>query len=268
MIESDMAQPAAQTGDIKAPIRVLLNPDTSSRITLIGTVHAAQPGYYQALGEIIDGIADQGGRIYAEQVTAPTPEQLASAPETLRFGADVIARMLADGQQQAKDIGLTLQKEALPVRDGWEVHDLDMLAVAAAYGEDELRRMDGELKQAQYMFNNFTPDLQRALLFQAVSTELDVATGVASAELLFPGINLQVATQREQAALTALDTRLSYTPDAHVALLWGAGHVPAFTKALAERGYKRDDEQWITAIHAEFTTPAPAAQPSASTEGN
>jgi hypothetical protein len=165
---------------------------------------------------------------------------------------------MEQGDDFIREMGLTLQKEALPCREGWEVHDLDMLGVTQVYGQEELRHMDGERALSEYLFNSLDPALRRALVMQTLTAAVKVVTGEVSVDVILPGVNRQLATQREAVALAALDRQLTDTPEASFALVWGAGHLPSFTDALSERGYKQDDEQWITAIDAQFEQTPPA----------
>lgn len=254
-----MTQPAAQPTEVKAPIRQLKHPNTGSRITLIGTVHAAHISFFAHITQLIEDIENQGGRIFYETAPRPDAKRLAAAPRALRRGVEAIAKTLDEDRQFMKTLGLVLQIEALPVRDGWETHGLDMLAVAEIYGKKELQRLDQQRAQSHDMIAALNPDQQRALIAHTVNAHLKVVTGETPIEQLLPPIQREIATRREAVVLLALGRQLAQTPDAHIALVWGAGHLPAYTQALTERGYHQHHEEWITAIPAPHT-PAPALQ--------
>lgn len=69
-----------------------------------------------------------------------------------------------------------------------------------------------------------------------------VVTGEINRESAFPGVERQLATLRETIALAAVDVQLATEPAADIALVWGAAHLPAFSRALAQRGYEEESE--------------------------
>lgn len=256
--EENVTPTPQEPTEIKVPIRTYLHPDTGSRITYVSTIHAAQPAHYTALAKIIEAVETKGGTIYYERVTHPGPEELAAAPEHLRWGAEAIKKKLDFGTKYAADAGLVLQKHELPQREGWQNHDLTTLQAAEIYGDEELRRQDDQRQQTEYFLSNMTADLRSAMMLQTLAASVKFITGEASIEEVLPKAEREMAAAREAIVLTALDQQLTDTPGHSFALVWGAGHLPSYADALTERGYKEEGEHWITAIDTRAGQPPEA----------
>jgi hypothetical protein len=254
--EENVIQTPEEPIVVKVPVRTYLHPDSGSRVTYVSTIHAAQPPFYQALAEIIEGIEQDGGLIYFEEVGHPTSAEMKAAPDLLRWGAEVVQERVNSSYRECLDVGLVLQRDVLPCREGWQVHDVTTLGAARIYGNGEMHRQHAENKQEDVIGSTFTLSLRRAIVLQSLAACVNLITGDTSLDAVFPGAELKLAGVREGIVLAALDKQLAATPDASIALVWGAAHLPSYAKQLAKRGFKQDDERWVTAIDERVWEPS------------
>jgi hypothetical protein len=233
---------------IATPVRTFTHPDTGGRITYLGTVHAALPDYFVQLGDLLADLDAQGAVIHYEQVHAPTEDELAAASEEIRQGADDLKARFERMDARLVSVGMSLQREALVMREAWQNHDVSRIAAAHFYGGQVLYQQRQTDKEQEFMISHLSPTVLRSLMLQSLAAASKVVTGEVDIESIFPGVERQVATWRETVALAAVDVRRALEPEAHIVLLWGAGHLPGFTRALTTRGFKEDGQRWINAI--------------------
>lgn len=233
---------------IAMPVREFVHPDTGGRVTVIGTIHAASPQYYAALGELLADLDAAGAVIHYEHVGEPTADEWASAAPEITQGAEDIRKRLDTMYARFTSVGLALQKDALVMREDWQNHDLSRIGAAEFYGEQVIRQQQKSDTEADLLLANFTPAVLRALLLQTLAASGKVVTGEVDRDSVLPGVERQLAMLRETIALAAVDVRRAVEPHAHVVLVWGAAHLPGFSRGLAARGYKEDGERWLTAI--------------------
>ena len=232
---------------VKMPILSLFNPDTGSRVTLVGMAHAAQPAYYAEIGRRIEVIEEGGAAIHYELVT-DTPAQIEAAAPAVRDGAKLIHRSLEAELLECLGAGLVLQRDQLPPRASWQRHDVGLIEVAQFYGAPVLREREQAEQHEQHFERKFTPMVKRAFVLQAMAALAGVFTGEVPREAVFVGADRYLAIHREGLALAAVDLHLALHPGSDLALLWGAAHLPGFTAGLDKRGYKVESEEWVVAI--------------------
>jgi hypothetical protein len=241
-----MQQQVTLPETITTPVRTYTNPDTGGKVTLFGLVHNAQEPYFAQVRAMTAALQDAGAAVYLELITSPEQQDPAAAEE--RWGIGVVKRRLEWMRTEAETLGVASQRDALAPREGWQIHDVTTLEAARIYGPQALRRIEQETGQGALLLRNFAPDLVRATLLGALSTVLKLAADRHTRDTLMPEHELALASVREGKVLAAFDQQRAHDPAIHVVWLWGAGHMLALDDALSERGYKSEDEQWLTAI--------------------
>ncbi len=236
-----------QMPTVTMPIQSMFNPDTGSRVTLVGLSHAAQPAYYAEIGRRLDVLEEAGTVIHYELVTDPSAAIEAAAP-VVRDGAKLIVRSLEAEMLACVGADLVLQRDQLPPHTSWERHDLGLLEVAEFYGGHELGERTAAEQREVHFVHAFTPMVKRALVLQTLAALTAVFTGAIPRDAVFTGADRYLAIHREAHALAAVDLHLALHPGADLALLWGAAHLPGFTAGLEKRGYKTESLEWVVAI--------------------
>jgi hypothetical protein len=249
MVQQQVALPET----IKAPVRTYVNPDTGSKVTLFGLVHNAQEPYFARVREMAAALQDAGAAVFLELITSPDEQEPTTEQE--RWGVGVIKRRLDRLRIEAQALGVANQRDALPRREGWQIHDVTTLEAARIYGAEALHRIEQETQQVALVLGNFAPDMVRATLLNALTVTLKMATDAHTYDTLMPEHERNLSSIREQRVLSAFDQQRAAEPALHLVWLWGAGHMLALDNALTERGYKTEDEQWLTAIDAATLPP-------------
>jgi hypothetical protein len=125
-----MQQQVTLPETITTPVRTYLNPETGGKVTLFGLVHLAQEPYFTQARAMTGALQDAGATIYLELITSPEAQQPATDEE--RWGIGVVKRRLEQVRTQAETLGVVSQRDALPPREGWQIHDLNARAVRPA----------------------------------------------------------------------------------------------------------------------------------------
>lgn len=256
---------------LRAPIRTLLNPDTGSHVTLVGMLHAAQADFYATVARTIAELEAAGAMVHYEQVRLPDQDELAATPELGRAGVQMISQQFEATLAEYVDGGLVLQRDQLPPADSWENHDISMIEAVRFYGPSGVREMAEALATGQDVMGDLHPLVTRALMLQALESEIEVAAGRKRRESVFQGIDRQLSIHREALALAAVDLHLVRSPGSDLVLLWGVAHLAGLTSGLIKRGYKVEDgEQWVVAVDPELLPPLEDAeqQPPADASAN
>lgn len=236
---------------IQTPIYAMLNPETGSRVTLLGDVHVATVEYYQTLTDELIAHQEQGTVIHLEAVLPPSEKQLAAASAEERELLNLLATSLDDGRAPALGLGLVAKRAVWISHPDWEIHDITMLDSVVFLGADEVRRRAKASRRLSRILRLLPRSLRRSMSIALVKAPADALRRGESRDKFVHGRELELHRHRESVAMAAVDRHLANHPGGDIALLWGALHLPGFRDAFGERGYKDDGEQWITAIGPE-----------------
>ena len=255
-----MTRPETPPTRITTPVRTYLHPDTGSRVTVIAMLRNAQPDYFHQVRNLISDLERAGAHVYLEHLTPTPPAELAQAPRTVRHGARILDAKLTAMWNQGAALGLAAQIDALPIQEGWHVHDLGAVPLARLYGPAELRRQRRQQRTFNLLLHTLPHTARRALIMRTLATAIRAATEDGPDGAPPPEPIRRAHAAREHAALDALDHQRATRPDSSFVLVWGAAHLRGFHDALTARGYKPDDETSLTAIDTS-NTPSPAVRP-------
>lgn len=234
---------------IQTPIYTLLNPDTGSRATLIGTVHVGLPAYYQAHTDLLDTLHEQGAAVHYEKALPPTDTELADADPELKELFEVLSTAMDD--QRAPSVnafGLVASRDIWSPHDGWERHDITMLDSLTFMGPQHAREKAKRARTTRQVVRLLPKLIRRRFLLMGLKVPMDKLRAGMDRATFLPGRDLDLCEHREALAIQAVDEYLNSHPGGGIALLWGAVHLPGFRALFVERGYKDESEEWITAI--------------------
>lgn len=248
-------QQVALPKTIDVPVRTYANPDTGVRVTFFGMLHIAQEPFYAEVRDRLAQLQAEGAHVYLEGITSPESDTRDADTDDLRWGIGVVKRKLEAMWREGEPLGLATHRDALPARDGWQVHDVTVLEAVKVYGVESLRRQHQDNQRGNLLLAHFDPALMRAMAMQSLTLVMKAATDAVIRDMLFPEEEAPLARVREGKVLAALDEQLAREPDAHVAVVWGAAHLVSFDQALTERGFKTDDELWLIAIDVATLSP-------------
>src|SRR5688572_15593392 len=124
--------PGILARNVETPVLTYQHPDTQSRVDLIGTVHYAEPEYYQQVQNIIDERTAHGAVTHYEMVGAASQAAFDAAPRRVKRCLRFLASIETGIDKFAKKAGLVSQQEALTiVANNSECHDTDELTLGA-----------------------------------------------------------------------------------------------------------------------------------------
>ena len=190
---------------LKAPIRTLLNPDTGSRATLFGMLHAAQPEFYATIAQKVAELEAAGATVHYELVRPPDQDELSTTPDLGRAGVQMRNQQFELSLSGFVDCGLVLQREQIPPGESWENHDISMIEAVKFHGPSGIRELAETLASGQDILDDFHPLVTRALTLRILQSEIAVIAGRARREWVFQGVDRQFSIHREALALAAAD---------------------------------------------------------------
>lgn len=234
---------------VAMPVRRYLHPESGGRVTFVGMVHAAQPLFFETVRELLDELQREGAGVYLEAPGHASPQELEEAEPQVREWALALRETLDGVIEWATSLGLVFQPEHLPAREDWEMPDASLLERAALLDEPTVRLVQRTAVTLSTMRSSVPLLEQKAAFVQNLAMVVKTLTNPALREMLAPGLMREVEALREARVIAALDERRALEPDCHVALVWGTEHLPAFDRALGDRGFKGEGEdRWLTAI--------------------
>ncbi len=244
------AAPDDESGHFyKTPIYTLLNPESGSRVTLVSNIHIGRPDYFRQLQRILLDLDAGGVSIHFERIGKPTEAQLAATSEALRRLHADYWPAVDEGRGAYSPIGIVDKGAIFKTEpDNWHAHDITSLQVLEFIGLAGARAWI-ESHRATRQLRRSGPDVVRATLRGVFDdgTVPKIRAGLHRSEWGEDGM-VKLALYREAVAMSAVDLHLARNPGSDLALFWGVGHMPGFRTAFAERGYKDEDEQWISVI--------------------
>lgn len=224
------------TGEVQTPIVEFTHSETASKVGLIGAVHIGRQGYYNAINGYIDERTSEGAIVHYEKVTRGNlrDKDNLSALErrVLRHPANSPTQILA-----AK-LGLRFQLDALDYTSSWEKHD--------ASWEEILSQVDSS-QASEFITRPWTVPLLKVLPIRTFRAPLRLALrSIVGEEVNETPDKFSII--RESVAITAVTNHHEHHPDREVLMLWGAGHVPALSQGLTDKGYEQQQTHWLTAF--------------------
>jgi hypothetical protein len=222
---------------VETVVRVFEAPETGRRLTLVGTMHLGDAGYYAALSALLADLEAVGTAVHYERIRRADDADLTDEER------DRLEGVKASGHPAGLDafvgaLGLELQGERLALPPGARNVDVSDVELLRALGWDRYRRLverpavtidqrSAPLARPAFRFlmkHGRTIDRLRALSAgnrQATRFMIGERNRVALAEALQPSVQ------------------------GDVALVWGAAHLPGLARELRRHGYRLRAERWL-----------------------
>jgi len=174
-----------------------VNPDTGAQVTYFGMLHLAQEPFFTEVRDRVTQLEADGAHVYLEGITSPESDTLGADTDELRWGIGVVKRKLEAMWREGEQLGLVAQRDALPARDGWQVHDVTVLEAVRVYGVESLRGQHQGTQCEGLLLGHFDPALTRAMTMQSLALVMKAATDAAIRDILFPEEEAKLARVRE-----------------------------------------------------------------------
>lgn len=232
------------------PVRTYEHPETGSRVTFIGMIHAAQPAFFETIRERAERLQGAGATIFLEAPAMASKEEFDTLEPEIRERMLALRGVLGGAIEWGKSLGLVFQADYLPPREDWEMPDATLLERARLLDEPTLNLLKRAVVSMESLKTSVPLHEQRATFVQNISLMVKSLTDASLRDMLAPGVMRELESLREGKVLAALEERRQLEPDCDVVLIWGTEHLPAFDAALTELGYKAVGvDMWETAIN-------------------
>jgi hypothetical protein len=222
---------------VQTSARTFRHPATGQTVTVIGTYHLGEPGYFTGLKEAIDKLQANGAIVQCEGSSLLTCDETNATTEEREVLAQ-LRRATALADQCITDLGWGWvgQAQGMPYPSSWQVVDLNTLEIIRALGVP-LARIVAQNKLRQFDRTNLRwARLGLALLMRFVSQDWRLVKAARRAN----ATDEVLIHRRNTVALAGV---ASTTQD--VVLIWGLIHLPGLDAGLADQGFVRsDDPQW------------------------
>jgi hypothetical protein len=244
-----MRQTRVRRGVAQTPIARYRHPATGRTVTIVTTVHFGTAKYFNALNDIIAGLAADGAVICYEGVTSATQEQWAAASDAERAVRSVYQSAFDRGRQElCQALGWIDQNTGLRYSPGWRNVDTTDLNVIRQAQPDAISYV---AEGSSDLFDGLTPEQTRvvmasfvALLERLLSADyFDLIGRWSTREVPGDGyraLSRALVGEREWGALAGLP------PDADAVLLWGTGHLRGLAAGLRKAGYRHRGTSWVS----------------------
>lgn len=242
----------SQIAAVESPIYTYEHPRYENQVDLVGTVHIAEPGYYQEIQEYVDARADEGAVVHYELTKTPSAEELAAAPRAVRRKVERLIPLLRSLYSSVSEIeGLVPQIEAMTLREEWQNHDSTLLEQVADMSRLTIDGLWVATKVMRGATRILGKEEMQALMLQQLSkatSEEEYRPGMVE-RLTTIGRNEHNLHRRNRRALAAFDKELEDDPAKDIVLLWGAAHLKELRHRVEVRGFVQTAEQRLVAIH-------------------
>jgi hypothetical protein len=214
-------------------------PETDSRITLVGVTHAHTPHYYRQIQQLIEQREHAGAEVHYEGIRQPEGNVLAVLDPAERqlpkdFG-DSIHRFTA--AEHLPETHVT-QGEHLAYADHWIRTDIDMLSLLRRLGHRHAKRC---CRLTRYLHAD--PDAAGGLAtlwYLLYLGWFSVVTGWRLPRIL--------VRERNEIALAAVRVTQAESPHVNLVMIWGRGHLPGLHAGLTRLGFTRTQQNRLSGV--------------------
>jgi hypothetical protein len=216
-----------------APVRSYVRPDTGRRVTLVGTQHIAEPGYFVEIRALIDKLEADGATVYHEGDRTSPPGDLTDAERQALQALEIQQEWQA---RRGAELGLVGQLDAMPIADTWQVLDLPTIEIIRLIGVDQL--LAATQRQTQSLSwpdsdHHRGPNRHRLSVALMCRAQASVLLNLRRPRHMTP------MRRREDVAVRCIDRT-----DGDLVLVWGAAHLAGLGHHLALRGFFLERVTW------------------------
>lgn len=238
-IRAERAALRVVDGRVETAVWTLRHPKTGRTVSLVGTMHIGDGGYFDELSGILAGLAAGGAEVHLEGI-AHRPEDRLTGWERDRLAE---AKGWDDLETSGAAVTL-LQLESqshLRLPDGTRNIDLSHAELLRRVGWPAYRRLfaSGPLESP--------PPGLRPFVRAAIRFQFRHSRAIEALRRLSPShrrLNRVVIDERNAVGFAGARDTLERRD---VALVWGADHLPGLARLFYRAGYRPIRESWVTA---------------------
>jgi len=233
-------------GVLQTPVIRYGHRGTGRTVTLVGTVHVGEAGYYKRLHALVADLEAAGAVVCFERVDPAAEHEWAAASGSERAARDA-PRALGEQtfRRVCRSLGWVEQGAAFTWAASWRNVDITDLELVRLAGPETVRGLREDLADvfgsslAQDQADAFA-GAAVAVLFRLASLDwFDRLRQVAAWDDASRHFGRVQVEERNARALASLPS------GADAVLLWGAGHLPGLAAELAKRGHTRQGTTWV-----------------------
>ena len=217
---------------------IFCRPDTGRTVTLVGTMHIGDAGYFARLSALLDGLAGQGAEVHVEGIAHRSEEGLTALERHRLATAGSWANRENTG---AAVTALEAESQSsLRLPEGSRNIDLSHAELLRCIGWKEYRRLFRPPPAG-------TPQLSGAAARAAIRFQLRHNRGLEMLRWLSPRqrrLNRVVIADRNAVAFAGA---LGALQERDVAMVWGCDHVPGLAHLFVGAGYRLTEQRWFDA---------------------
>lgn len=232
------------------------HPVTGQAVTVVGTSHIADSGYWRHISALIGGLEDTGAVVHYESTRLPTVEERVYLNPKEILALENL-EVMADLQKLMADLlGAVHQHAGLPPRAGWENTDFTVVEMIRALGSENIPTFPPGLDVVGWMRSMLETSrlpLAKRLCVRVFSLFLGLilrfypfvmpALEVVTGERWNSFRKNVILDDRNRVAVGAA-TRAGRP----VVMVWGAGHLPGIGALLLTQGFVCCSVRWFTAL--------------------
>lgn len=211
-------------------------------VTLVGTAHVAEAGYFQALAAFVAAVQADGAVVHFEGGDPAPEDVLDTLVEREREAYRVLGSAMSGLDRLGVAAGLVHQRDGLPEQDDWVNTDVTALDMIRMLGPRTiLARADRERadRLGELVDHQRTVRSVRWLLRNLghVTRVTDLWSRSATSGLTLDWRNAIAAS-----------AALAVPAGSHVVAIWGCKHLPGIGELLARNDFVLEDVRWFTAM--------------------
>lgn len=233
-------------GVLQTPVIRYGHPSTGHTVTLVGTIHIGEVGYYEKLHAMVTGLEAAGAVVFYESISPAAEEEWAAADASeraTRGASQAIGE--SNFRRVCRSLGWVEQGAAFTCAPSWRNADMTDLELVRLARPEALRGLREDLTDvfgsslAQDQADAFA-GAAAAVVFRLVSLDrFDRLRRIATWDEASRHFDHVTVAERNARALASLPSG----DDA--VLLWGAGHLPGLAAGLKETGHRRQAATWL-----------------------
>jgi hypothetical protein len=222
---------------VETVVRVFEVPDTGRRLTLVGTMHLGDAGYYDALSALLADLEAAGTAVHYERIRRADEADL-TAEERRRIESVEASGYPVGFDAFVEALGLELQGERLALPAGARNVDVTDVELLRALGWDRYRRL---VEPPHVTIDERSASVARPA-FRFLLKHGRTLDRLRSLSARHRKENRFMIGERNRVALAEALRESSHHD---VALVWGTAHLPGLARALRRHGYRLRAERWL-----------------------
>ena len=234
-------------GVLQTPVIRYRHRGTGRTVTLVGTAHVGEAGYYSRLHALVTQLEAAGAIVCYEWVGPAAEQEWAAASASERAARDAPRAMGEETfRRVCRSLGWVEQGAVFTWAASWrnaDMTDLELVRLArpeTVHGlrEDLADVFGSSLGQDQA---DALAGAAAAVVFRLMSLDwFDRLRHMATWDGASRHYNHVQIEERNARALASLPS------GADAVLLWGAGHLPGLAAELTKTGHRRQGTTWVT----------------------